>query len=213
MSVTPDSSTLKIASDSLDSGPSYPFLNINKENTINNLFDSSDNKSFAKFLEYIIFKRNNSQKSIIKFEIDERLIILFLEDSFSDLIIPYENAYFYLDNNEDLNIYSEQIGKDIDYELVINDLEKNIVSLKNNRILLKTKSIYPIFKKEDIYLIKDNIEEILKQGSSLSLKFNSSNEIDLQNIQFSIPTSEIISWIGIKENNKKAEIFLDNGEL
>jgi vancomycin resistance protein YoaR len=202
---------LKIGSDSIDSGPTYPFLNINIEKSTSNFFDKSNNKNFLLFIQNLVSHKNN-EKKYIEFEIDKKLVTSFLKKSFPNLIVPYENAYFYISDDDELKIYNEKIGKDIDYNNAFSQITENIHNLRNDKITLTTHSVYPEFKKEDLKSIEYKIVNILEKAKSIKLVFkenlddNSNN--DLEDKKWSIPAKTLISWIGVNDNNKE-EIFLD----
>ncbi|MDA3802836.1 MAG: VanW family protein [Patescibacteria group bacterium] len=208
-------SVLKIGSDSFDSGPTYPFLNVDLEESTSNFFDKYDNKSFWLFIKNLISNKNND-KDYIEFELEEKMVKSFLEESYPILIIPYENAYFYLSDNEELKIYREKIGKDIDYNNVYKQINENIHKLENDKINLSTHSVYPEFKKEDLKSIEYKIVNILEKAKSMKLVFkeNSDNdsENDLEDKKWSIPAKTLISWIGVRDNTED-KIFLDEEKI
>ncbi len=207
------SSTLKIGSDSIDSGPSYPFILVDTEKSTNNFFDNKNNKSFGRFLINLIFKNKETNNNYIVYDIDRDIIEIFLQDSFSNLVIPYENAYYFLNDNEELEIQAEKIGKDIDYNNIFKQINDNIINLKNDNIIISTHSVYPEFKIADLQLIESKVKEILNKGKSLKLVFSEDSEEDLKDFEFTIPSKTLISWLGVKSENNSINIYLDDQKI
>jgi len=207
------SSILKIGSDSIDSGPSYPFILIDVEKSTNNFFDETDNKSFAKFFINILFKNKETKDNYIVYDIDKEIIKIFLQESFSNLIIPYENAYYFINNENELEIQAEKIGKDINYENVFEQLNNNIINLKNNNIIISTHSVYPEFKIADLQLIENDVRNILNKGNSLKLIFSENSDDDLKNLEFTIPSKTLISWLGVKNEKNNINTYLDDQKI
>lgn len=206
--------TLKIGSDSIDSGPSYPFLNINIKETVDSYFDNRDNKSFILFIKNIIFKHKPNKDNVIVFNLEKDLIKLFIIDSFSNLVIPYENAFFYIsEDDNNLNISLEKIGKAIDYNDAYNKIINNLSNLINENIELHTLSVYPEFKKEDLNLIKNDVIELIENSNTIQLIFSDNLNNEEENIKWDINSNTLISWIGVKNENEKTEIYFDENKI
>lgn len=198
---------------SLDTGPSYSFLAFFPEESSKLAFDSSKNKNFFKFIHHL-FKPSSSKKILVKLEIEKTGLNYFLDDSFSELIIPPENAYFSLkldqDNKEVLSINQEKIGKTINYEQVLNNLEKNLKNLTNNKILVKTVSSYPTVLASDLVNLKNEAEIILKNGESLELSYlNFNNEKELWRVKI----EDIISWLEVENQKTNKTISLNEERI
>lgn len=202
---------LKIGSDSFDSGPTYPFLVYSVEDTVNSLFDKSNNKNFLNFLNHLLFSNKKTINPV--YELEDVYVKLFLKDSFSELIIKPENAHFSIQKNNELIVVPEKIGKDIDYDLVFSDLKKSINLFDNSTINIKTKSVYPDFKSDDIEKMRDEAKNILEKGTSFSLGFSESSEVDLKNLKWSIKPEELVTWIGVKNDNQKTSLFFDEEKI
>lgn len=194
--------------ESIDTGPSYSFLAFFPEETTKLAFDSSENKDFLKFI-YHLLKPKALKNLEAKFEIEKTGLNYFLDYSFPELIIPPENAYFSLElginNKETLVIKQEKIGKTINYDQVLSDLEKSLKTLNNNKILVKTISSYPTVLADDLIGLKDEAELILKNGKSLELSYlNFNNEEESWHIR----AEDVIYWLEIetKKNNKKVSL-------
>ncbi|NCT54336.1 hypothetical protein GW758_00040 [Candidatus Falkowbacteria bacterium] len=199
--------------ESLDTGPTYSFLAFFPEETAKLAFDSSENKNFFKFI-YHLLKPKTSKNLEAKFEIEKTGLNYFLDNYFPSLIIPPENAYFSLDlgldDKEILIIKQEKIGKTINYNQVLNDLEKNIKNLINNKILVKTISSYPSVSANDLVNLKDEAELILKSGESLELSyFNFDNEEE----SWRVKADDIVSWLEIEDKKNNKEISLNEERI
>ncbi len=206
------SSILKIGSDSIDSGPSYPFILIDVEKSANNFFDENNNKNFGKFLINLL-KTKDTKNNFIVYSIDKNVVEIFLKESFSDLVIPYENAFYFINDDDELEIQIEKIGKDINYEDVFNQIDNNIINLKNDNINISTHSIYPEFKIADLQLIKNEVKNLLDKGKSLKLVFSEDSDDDLKNMEFTIPSKTLISWLGVKNENNTIDIYLNDQKI
>ena len=205
--------TKKEKYESIDTGPTYSFLAFFPEETTKLAFDSSENKNFFKFI-YHLFKSKTSKKLEAKFEIEKTGLNYFLDDSFPELIIPSENAYFSLEldqnNKEILIIKQEKIGKTINYEQVLSDLEKNLKSLNNNKISVKTISSYPSILANDLVNLKDEAELILKSGESLELSYLN---FDNKEESWRVKAEDIVSWLEIEDKKNNKEISLNEERI
>ena len=199
--------------ESLDTGPTYSFLAFFPEETSKSAFDSSGNKSFLKFI-YHLFKPTSAKNLQVKFEIEKTGLNYFLEESFPELIIPPKNAYFSLkldqDNKEVLIINQEKIGKAINYEQVLIDLEQNLKNLINNKILVKTISNYPTVLESDLINLKTEAELILKSGESLELSYSN---FDDEKESWQVKAQDIVSWLEIEDKKNNKEISLNEERI
>ncbi len=199
--------------ESLDTGPTYSFLAFFPEESSKLAFDSSENKNFFKFIHHL-FKSRSSKKILVKVEIEETGLNYFLDESFPELIIPPENAYFSLkldENDKELLIINqEKIGKTINYEQVLTDLEKNLQNLNNNKILIKTVSNYPTVLASDLVGLKNEAEIILKNGESLELSYLNFNN---EKVLWRVKTEDIVSWLEIENEKNNKTISLNEERI
>ena len=196
----------KEKNDSLDTGSTYNFLTFYPEESALLAFDSSGNKNFFKFIGHIL---NPNKRAYLKVEIEKTGLDYFLKNSFPELIIPAENAYFSL-NNSDLVINKEKVGKNINFEDVFSQLEKSLQNLNNKDIFITTLSHYPDFFEKDLFEVKAEAEIILKTGESLELIY-----LDNLNKERSwrVEAKDIVSWLELKGDSNNKLISLNESQI
>lgn len=187
--------------ESLDSGPNYSFISFFLDESSLSAFDSSKNSNFFLFLGHF-FKNKNSKKIKVKIEIEKNGLDYFLEESFSDLIIKPENAYFStkkdaLTKEDVLIVNQEKIGKKIDKDRALIELKKVLEELKDSEIIIKTVSDYPQFNKSDLESFKFEAEKIIKTGKEIELFY-----IDKENKErvWKIKPEDLVYWLEIEKN-------------
>ncbi len=204
----------KKRAESLDSGSSYSFVSFFPEETALLAFDSSENNNFFKFLSHFL-KPKSSKQIRAKVEIEELGLNYFLENSFSELIISPENAFFSLKQDpltkEDvLVVNQEKLGKNLNYKQALFDLKNVLENLELKGILVKTLSDYPSFYKEDLEKLKPKAEIIIKTGREIELNYL---DIDNKARTWKIKPGDLVYWLEVEKNSFSQEIVLNQERI
>ena len=194
--------------DVYDLGSSHSFIAFFPTESSKQAFDNNENKRFLGFLKHILsFGRKNSVDIIV--DIDEVGLNFFIEENFPELIIPAENAYFYLEdnNNEDsLKIKREKIGIDINYEKIYTDLYFDLKRLSESKVIIKTISSYPDISVKSLEPLREDARHIIQNNRNLTLKFtNKQGKKD----SLEIVSKDLISWIDINGDSNESVISLN----
>jgi vancomycin resistance protein YoaR len=168
-------------------------IEINSEKTIENLFNKQ-NGGFINHVVYKLFNKTRSEQIYYSYDLDT--VNEWLSNNFTSLIIPPESAYFSLEEvggEKKLINHQEKIGKEINLNEIEKDLNIILSSLENRVITIKTKSSYPLVKKEDIEPLRGMILE-LSPESGFDIYFN---DIESEKGDLTIPQEIIVTWISV----------------
>lgn len=192
---------------SLDAGSNYQFILFAAEKTALTAFDKSKNDNFFLFLTHLL-KNKNSKKIYNQLDVDAEGLQYFLEESFPDLMVSFENAYFYIANDsQTLSIMPGKIGKSIDHPSVYEALYKNLKSLNNELIYVKTISLYPSVKEADLLDLKAEAEKILSRSQDFELKYTNNKGLETS---WQVKPEQLVSWLEINhENNNSVSLNED----
>ena len=192
----------------LDTGSNYQFILFAPEKTALGAFDKSKNDSFFLFLTHLL-KNRDSKKIYNQVEIDAEGLQYFLEESFPDLMVASENAYFYIaDDNKALSVMPGKIGKSIDHSNVYENLYNNLSSLKNETIYIKTVSLYPSVKENDLFDLKVEAEKILENNQKFELKYTNNKGVESS---WKVEPEKFVSWLEINHENNR--VSLNEGRI
>lgn len=201
---------IKKKAESIDTGLNYSFISFFPEETALLAFDSSQNTNFFKFLTHFLNPQIN-KKVKARVKIEKLGLNYFLENSFPELIISPNNAFFslkedFLTKEEVLVVNQEQVGKNINYEQVFYDLEYVLENLSSDSIVIKTVSDYPSFYKKDLENLKPEAEIILKTSRELELNYlDSNNEPQVWKIR----ASDLVYWLEVEKNSFSQAVALN----
>ena len=195
---------------SIDSGLNYYSFYILPEESAKALFDKSENTNFFLFIKHL-FSLKNKIKPV--FILEKQPITSFLQESFSELIVEAENAYFYFSNSNknsgELLSSAEKIGKDINYDKVFKEMENFLANLNSGIINIKTESVYPNLTKEQLELLRNEAENLIEKGNSLTLEVTAEKEF----LNWKINSKDVVSWISISVINGNKKLSLDETKL
>ncbi len=200
---------------SFDSDLSYPALAYEVDSTVLQAFGGSLNRSF---FHYLINKLNAKKQKNIKaiYNLDQEKIKTLLKEAFEELEISSANAHFSLiENKKDdpkLQSQPEKLGKEINYEQVFADLQKNLENLENNTIIIKTRTKYPGVKQIDLITLEKEAQEIISHGS-LVLRFDETLNGKNSEKIWEIKPDRLTTWISVKKNDEKLELSLDQEKI
>ena len=185
-------------------------INFNKEDNVNLIF-KKENRTYLNFLRVILNKssRNNFYLNI---SYSPEILEEWLKDSFEDVNIEPENAYFSLDS--DLNLISnpEKIGKEINKGVLGQDLIYNFSRLENQQIEVKTKSKYPTVSQKDLEPLSNIVQNLVKNGS-LKLYFPQETKEKKDDLSFSLKAQDYVPWINGLSGTNPLSIRFDNDKI
>jgi len=190
--------TIKSGSDVIDSGYNYLFLSFSADESADLFFDKSGNKNYFLFLKHFLTP-NKNDGALAVFTLEEEPLKKLLKEKFSNLIIEPENAFFsFSDNGQGGELINnpEKIGKDISYDKALSELKLILAQLENKTILLQTESIYPTIKKEALETSRQDAEEMMRKGGTITLVFQSNSE----ELKWKVRPKNIVSWISVTDS-------------
>jgi vancomycin resistance protein YoaR len=163
------------------------------------------------FINYLLTRVNRQKTHEIAapYSLESETVIAFLKESFPELNIPAENAYFFWDNNKTktIQINPERVGKEINYEQVLKTLDANLKTLTLSTIDISTQSTYPTVTKTDLEPMIAEAEKLIKQNGltlrATDLKNSKSQEF------LTITPSKLITWLTVHKNEAGATLSLD----
>jgi len=212
-----DDKEITIASSvfSFDSDLSYPALAYEVDKTVLQAFGGNLNRSFV---QYLIAKLQSKKEKNIKaiYNLDTQKIEGLLKENFAELEIPSANAQFSLikngSNTTQLTSSPEKLGKEINYDQMFADLKNNLDNLKNEVIIIKTRTKYPEVKQVDLLSLEQEAQEIISHGS-LILRFNELMGNKTIEKNWEITPDKLTTWISVKRNNNNLELSLDQEKI
>jgi len=202
--------TIPTAVGSFDSDLAYSLLTFDVNKTILEAYGSNFQRSFVYYL-LLKFKLSDTKEFKISYNLDKEKFINILNNSFPELNINSNNAYFSINTTKQiefkLQINSERLGAEINYPLVLKNLDDNLNSLKNEQIIIKTQSKYPTVVYDDLLNLFPEAQKIIDRGD-LTLQLNASSTE-----YWEIRPSEIITWISTQKTNNATEFSLDQNKI
>lgn len=189
---------------------SYQLINFNIDDTLEKAF--SYNKSNS-FVDYLISqtKNKNQNRIISSYNIDKEKIILLLSDAYKELNIDPANASFSVSAKQELEISPEKIGKEINYDLALSEIENNLNTFNKTDINLKTRTKYPEVKSADLTSIETEAKKIIDQGG-LRLVFTD-EKTGTSSTSWLIKANKLTSWISANKKDNKIVLTLDEKKV
>jgi len=202
---------------SFDSDLARQTLSFDQESSLSRVFDDNKQSSFIYYI-FSLFKKQSEKKIIPVFSLDEAAVKQFISENFNNLNIAPQNAYFSLvksGSDIKIKINKEKPGKGVDLEKVFKDIYTSLAALEAPKINIKTISLYPEVKQDDLTKLETEIKQIAERGD-LSLVFSSaaspatSSSLPVKNPnEWKIKQSELITWFSVKKENSKLILSLD----
>ncbi len=187
-------------------------ITYNNQQTEAALFNKKGNEFFKYLFDIIAFKHTYNNR-VAYFSYSPEIIQEWLVNNFSELEIPPESAYFSLENNNSTKKIinnQEKIGKEIDTDVILAELENNLSHLNNHNIIIKTKSKYPEIKQSDLEPLRTKVESIIDFGD-LTVYFN--NPKTKNRTVWKILNKNLITWISAEKNNGKIELSFNENKI
>jgi len=161
----------------------------------------------------------NGKQIKLYFHLNESELTKILKNKFSSFEVPAKNAELIKERrNGQINfvVSEEQLGKIVNYEIVVKKLKNNLTKLSNAPIKIITKTDYPTVYREDGLSEARLANEILSQAP-FNLLSTTSEEFNLKLEKWTISRDKLADWLEFKKNelnktivgiNGKARIFL-----
>jgi len=208
-----ETATLSLNSVSLEADLSTPTLTFSGSMAIQEAIKDGRPRTF---LDYLISRlpSGGRQEIIIPYELSTEKVRLFLQESFPSLNVPAENARFsWSDKSEPgtMEIIPERMGKEINYEQTLIELNKQLRDLAVPQVQISTESTYPTVKSGDLAPLKDGAEKIIKQGG-LTLRVAGLKTTEIQKY-LTITPSQLVTWITAKKTEATPELALDEERI
>lgn len=203
--------TVELASDSFDPDLSYRLLSFNTEETIQAILSETGNTSYFRYLLHRLFAKKDLNFPII-YDLEEEKLKEIINASFSELIISPENAFFSFENNaNNLIVNPEKIGKEINYENALEELDNNLKYLKKEVVSLKTRSKYPEIKLIDLQKFEQEARQLIND-QGLKLRYKKIGAETTSKL-WTINPERIATWVSISESNKALSLSFDNQKI
>lgn len=205
------STTIDPSVSSFDADLSYPVLTFDVENTVNQALALSQNSNY---FDYLVFRMAPQSKKNIKavYTLDEERIKPLLVDAFPELNIEPINSSFAISSKTgELITEPEELGKEINYDLVFSELKDNLDSLNNLPINLKTRSKYPDVKAVDLSSLENEAKKIINENG-LKLEFKDPNQ-NTATSTWRIKPEKLINWLSVVRNNGSLKLSLDQEKI
>lgn len=204
--------TLDSAVSSFDSDLSYPSLVFDVEGTIKQAVAASQPQTF---LAYLLFKLSPSKQKVIKplYSLDEQKIKNSLAENYKELNIPPTNSSFSISSKTgQLETSSEKIGKEINYDLVFEEIKNNLNLLNNFPVIIKTHSKYPEVKALDLASLEAEAKKIIN-SEDLKLIFNDLGGASTTIKTWTLKPERILTWLSVKKEQEKLQLSLDQEKI
>jgi len=206
--------TIAATISSFDADLSYPALAYQIDQTVRSAFGEESSHSF---LDYLLFRLTAQRNRPIpaSYHLDETRIKALLGENFPELEIPAANAYFSLNSHAQLVSNPEKIGKEINYDQLFEALLNNLDRLKNEVIVIKTRTKYPEVKQADLDALEKEAKEILSRDKlSLTLEGVDAKLIGgLTETSWEIKPAVLITWVGARRQSSGLSLFLDTEKI
>ena len=169
---------------------------------------------------YIINLKNkidillNSKHIELDFYLNEIELTKILKNKFSDFERKAKNAELIkerVNGHINFEVSKEQLGKIINYEIVMKKLQNNLAQLNNAPIKIMTKTDYPQVYREDGLGEANLANEILEQAP-FNLVSTTSKEFNLRKKTWTITRDQLADWLEFKKNRFNRTIIGINGE-
>lgn len=149
-----------------------------------------------------IFSRQQKKDLPAAFRLDEEKIGQEIRESFSGLVVPAQDAYFYQQNGR-IAISPEKIGQEIRMDKAISEIKIRLAQLDRSAIPLQTATAYPQISRDDLTPLQDQARLLAERSITLS---------DGEN-RWNLGTDEILPWISIDKLNRQDLLEIDGEKI
>lgn len=205
---------LNLSAVSFDSDLSYSTLSFDLEATTLAAYGGPETRTFTKYLLHIFSPNKDKQVKAI-YVLNDEAVKSFLKDSFPELNINPENAYFSLADSSSgdykLSRNPEKPGKEIDYGQALSELRNNLDNLKNKAVIIKTHSKYPTVSQNDLNNLEQEVLAIVSRGN-LTLRRPETNT-GTSTDYWQIKPNRLISWASVHNVNGQPQLYFDQDRI
>ncbi|MFA6514187.1 MAG: VanW family protein [Patescibacteria group bacterium] len=177
--------------------------------TLSALFNNNGNP-FLSYLITLLSKKFANHQAI--FSYTPTSIEKWLIESFPELIVKPEPAYFSLTTSGELVNNKEKIGKEINLDEILADLNNSLSNLENQTIIIKTRSKYPEVKQSDLEPLKEAAQKIISNGDE-NVYFTELINNKEEQLDWKIKNQEIITWISTNKEDGQRKISFDREKI
>jgi len=205
---------LNLSVASFDSDLSYSALSFNLEETALAVYGKDETRTFAKYLLRVFSPNKNKQVKTV-YTLNDDIVKDFLRDSFPELNINPENAYFSLtddsNSNYGLKRNPEKPGKEIDYKQTLSELKNNLDDLKGSSVTIRTHSKYPTVNQSDLNNLEPEVLAMVSRGNLIlrQSKTNTGTSTDY----WQIKPGRLISWASVDSANGQPQLYFDQDKI
>lgn len=190
---------------------SFSIFTFDTEETLENIERISPKGSFLSYLNNTLFHAFQEKDMPMAYSLDEERVKAYLSENFKNHLAEAVNASFVGKNaglgNISFSIIPERVGKQLDFELALENIRKQLSSLDNNgTISLKTITARPDVTASQLESLRPQAEQIISRGE-LILKTNLS-----EYPSFTIKKDVLASWIR-SEGVQEYKIGLDDEKI
>jgi len=202
---------IELNSDSFEPDLSYQLLSFNIENSLQAILTESGTNNFLKYLSFKLLPANKKVFSL-SYNLDEERLQELISIAFSELNVPPANAFFDFDkNSNELKIVPEKIGKEINYELALEKLNKNLGYLLPTVVEIKTQSKYPIIRQNDLLSFEAQAKQLIdNQGIKLVYKKLGT---ETTSKLWTIKPDKIAYWLIVEKLGEDFSLVLDEQKI
>jgi vancomycin resistance protein YoaR len=181
-----------------------------KEKTLTALFNNKNN-NFLKYLKAMLpfLGSTNHYEATVNYS--RAVIDQWLKENFSELSIAPEPAFFSLNTSggSELINNQEKIGKEINEDELFKDLLNNLKVFNNQTIIIKTRSKYPEVKREDLELLRPEVQSIINAGDLMVFYLDPKKGEQTWNIK----VADLITWISADKTEGKIKIGFNQEKI
>lgn len=207
--------TINLATDvfSFDADLSAPVLTFNYLETAQAAYGEQADRSFLEYLLHI-FKVVPSSKIKMAYNLDENKLKDLLAANLSELNIESANAYFIFDQNNQIRIQPEKLGKEINYNQALSDIKKNLDNLSDNIINIKTQTKYPEIGAADLSGLDGEVKKMIgTENLTLYFQEDRNTASTSKEITWTIKPAELITWASVSKIGGKTNLNLDTEKI
>ncbi len=186
----------------------YQVISFDSKKTAENAINYTKNESFIKKISQILNTTINGKQIELEYEIKENKIKEILKANYKNLESPAENAKLNIvidENNQvQITIKEESIGKIIDYDLAIKKLKSQLKLAKDIYISLQDKTDYPEIYSDDAEKQIEAAKNLLKQSPITLYR---------KNRQWLIEKEDIAKWIKLTKKESKTTTSISENKI
>jgi vancomycin resistance protein YoaR len=183
----------------------YPILSFNAKETAKNAINYGKDKSFVENIVKSFNTLISGKKVKLVYNLEEKKIKELLKTKYQELEYPAQDAKLIIeisennDNENNIYIEEEKIGKIIDYEKAISGLKDNLALAQDVSIHLQDKTDYPQIYKQEVENKISEVNELMKI-SPINLYH--------ENRQWQVTKDDFTKWLNFKQTESE-EIIIE----